>query len=86
MITTNRLNTPGLQRLVQVGDEDGIGILRKEINDSIKRVRAAKKGALVTNVSPQHGTNFFFPNVREYFPEIFIEGGNDSKAATQSIN
>lgn len=65
-----------------MGDEDGIGILRKEINDSIKRVRAAKKGAFVTNVSPQHGTSFFFPNVREYFPEIFIEGGGETKVTT----
>ena len=51
--------------------------MRKEIDDSIKRVKAAKKGALVNNVSPQHGTNFYFPNVRDYFPEIFVEGGSD---------
>ena len=54
--------------------------MRKEIDDSIKRVRAAKKGAFVSNFSPEHGTNFFFPNVRDYFPEIFIEG-ETSKAA-----
>ena len=57
-----------------MGDENGIDALRKEIDDSIKRVRAAKKGAFVSNFSPEHGTNFFFPNVRDYFPEIFIEG------------
>jgi len=42
--SNNRLNTPGLQRLVQVGDEDGHFYLKKEIDDSIKRVRAARKG------------------------------------------
>ncbi len=78
VITTNRLNTPGLQRLIEVGDENGIGTLRKEIDDSMKRVRAARKGAFVSNFSPQHGTNFFFPNVRDYFPEIALE---ETKAA-----
>lgn len=27
----------------------------------------------MSNVSPQHGTKFFFPNVREYFPEIVLD-------------
>ena len=58
----NRLNTPGLRTLVQVGDEDGQKILRKEIDDSMKRVRAAKKGNAVAEVSPRHESSFYFPD------------------------
>jgi len=61
-VTSNRLNTPGLQRLIQVGDDDGISVLRKEINESKRRMLAAKKGAPVANVSPRHDTSFYFPD------------------------
>jgi len=33
-------------------------------------VRAAKRGAIVTIVTPHHETEFYLPNHREYFPEI----------------
>ncbi len=67
-MTNNRLHTPGLQRIQQVGNEDGIKVLRQEIDDSMRRVRAAKRGQAIHEVSPEHGTRFYLPNHKEYFP------------------
>ncbi len=36
----------------------------------MKRVRAAKRGAIITSVTPHHETEFYLPNHKEYFPEI----------------
>jgi hypothetical protein len=49
----------------------------REIDDSMRRVRAAKRGASVTTVSPSHGINFFLPDQRSYFPTL-IKGKEDS--------
>ena len=68
VITNNRLHTPGLQRLIQAGDEDGLKVLRREIDDSRRRVRAAKKGSSVQEVSPNHDANFYLPDRANYFP------------------
>jgi hypothetical protein len=36
----------------------------------MRRVRAAKRGGVVTSVTPHHDTGFYLPNHKEYFPEI----------------
>jgi hypothetical protein len=36
----------------------------------MKRVRAAKRGAIMTIVTPHHETEFYLPNHKEYFPEM----------------
>jgi hypothetical protein len=36
----------------------------------MKRVRAAKRGAIMTSVTPHHETEFYLPNHKEYFPEM----------------
>jgi hypothetical protein len=35
----------------------------------MKRLRAAKRGGMVTKVNPEHETSFYIPNHKEYFPE-----------------
>ena len=47
-----RIHTPNLQRLAEVGDDDGQTTLRREIDDSMRRVRAARKGQSIVSMSP----------------------------------
>ena len=50
-----------------MGDKDGCTTLRKEIDESVRRVRAAKKGQSISVLSPKHETSFFFPDQKKYF-------------------
>ena len=47
---------------MQVGVDDGVGVLRREIDDSMMRVKAAKKGAPVIFSSPRHEASFYYPD------------------------
>ena len=60
-----------------MGDEDGHKILRKEIDDSMRRVRAAKKGNAVAEVSPRHESCFYFPDQRKYFQSALSYADQD---------
>ena len=51
-------------------ETDGNYILRQEILDSIRRVKASKKGFTIQQISPPHDSNFYLPNRKEYFAKI----------------
>ena len=56
----NRINSPSLKRLMLL-ETDGNYILKQEIQDSMKRVKAAKKGFGLGAISPPHDPKFFLP-------------------------
>ncbi|CDW76898.1 UNKNOWN [Stylonychia lemnae] len=62
----NRILSPSLKRLIMT-ETDGNYILKQEIQDSMKRVKAAKKGFGLYAISPRHDPSFFLPNKKDYF-------------------
>lgn len=40
---------------------DGGTILKQEIQDSVKRMKAAKNGMSINDISPTHNSSFYIP-------------------------
>jgi hypothetical protein len=55
-----RLNTPGLRKIS--GIPDGAFVLRSEISESLKRVKAAKYGTKLNQIMPNHSLDFYLPD------------------------
>eukprot|EP00347_Sterkiella_histriomuscorum_P005249 403357318 len=62
----NRIHSPSLKRLIMT-ETDGNYILKQEILDSMKRVKAAKKGFNLNSITPFHEATFYLPNQKDYF-------------------
>lgn len=50
-----------------MGSVDGDIILRKELAESVNRIRAAKKGIKISQISPEHDSRYYLPEKEKYF-------------------